>query len=158
MITANDPLYEITRPNYTLPGLPGTQTADDSIAAKQAALRSHVLGGLATVVSAPAGNTVLLDTGQLAAGAYRVRIVAKAVGAQAAVDKGVVLQHRNAANAADIEQVARLAARPNSKHFGGLYLETVVDLAVNERLRLVTDATAFDANSELLVVLDVNAA
>jgi hypothetical protein len=159
MLTANDPLVQLTKPNYTLPGLPGTSIADDSIAAKQAALRSQVLGALSTVLSAPAASTVLLDTGQLAAGAYRVRFVAKcSPNTLAAVDKGVRLVHRNAANAADIETVARVPARPNTKHFGGSILETVLDLATNERVRLETDGTLFATGEELLVVLDVSPA
>lgn len=156
-----DPLVSITRPNYTLPGLPGTLSADDSIAAKQAALKSHVLGALATIVAAPTGSSVLLDTGQLAAGAYKVRGVIKTQGqfAAGAVDKGVILQHRNAANGADIEQVIRVPARVQNRFGSGTtYFELVVDLAANERLRLVTDSVAFDAGSEVLVVLDVSPA
>jgi hypothetical protein len=55
-------------------------------------------------LTAPAAGAVICDTGQLAAGTYTFRIQAGASDT-VAVAKGVLIEHRNAANSATLWQV-----------------------------------------------------
>lgn len=93
---------------------------------------------------AAAANTVLLDTGQLAAGVVDVKAGQTNIGD---TNSGIVsLQHRNAANAATLAEwfSPRINATP---HGDVLPLTMSLTLATNERLRWILDATAMSGGS-----------
>lgn len=158
-LSPSDPMTALIEPNYTLPGLPGTVTADDSVAAKQAALRAHVLGSLSTVVKQLTtelnASAVILQSGALTAGVKRVRCLVKLVHTQGGVatadNKGLLLMRRSSAPA-DVEQLAAIQAVPSSR---GTYIETSVALAANDTIQLRVDTANLDVGTEVLAVLEV---
>lgn len=94
-----------------------------------------VASGQAT---APAIGAVIADTGALPAGTYLVEIRAAGSCVRAA-GKQLEVQHRNAANAANVNILATTPGEP-------VTTETFrVVLALNERIRIVVGAVAFAA-------------
>lgn len=100
--------------------------------------------------AAPAGGAVICDTGQLPAGTYEVDICMAAADA-AAAGKGILIQHRNAANAANINAALASCAAGSSNQAN---LKGVV-VAANERIRAVTMAQAGAVNSEFAASISV---
>jgi hypothetical protein len=96
--------------------------------------------GAATVASgqatAPTAAQVVADTGALAAGVYDLEITLGFSGVLAA-GKHLSVEHRNAANAANIAQLGLAPAGTG----GSVYLTRVV-VALNERVRVVVGAVA----------------
>lgn len=110
----------------------------DQAAAAQVQNGAQSAGGLAA-------NTNVADTGALPAGDYMVEFTAAILGV-AAAGKGLVVEHRNAANGANITILGGLGA-------GGGPLERricKVPIALNERIRIRTDAVPLAA-SEIAV-------
>lgn len=91
---------------------------------------------IAAVAAAPAASTVVADTGALTPGVYMVTVVTGSDDSLAA-GKVFLVQHRNAANAANAES---LAALPVDKPASVTFPE--VTIADGERIRVVTGATA----------------
>jgi hypothetical protein len=91
---------------------------------------------------APAGGAVLADTGPLAAGDYLIEIEAGSADTLAA-GKGIRIEHRNAANAANIVQGAVIPAGAYASIRWGR-----VTLATNERVRATVAGVAGAASSE----------
>ena len=77
---------------------------------------------------APAANTVLADTGALAAGNYDIEVDAGASDT-VALGKHIEIQHRNAANGANLHTF--VIPTPNSNSF----VWKKVAVALNERIR-----------------------
>jgi hypothetical protein len=92
-----------------------------------------VASGQAT---APTAAQVVADTGALAAGVYDLEITLGFSGVLAA-GKHLSVEHRNAANAANIAQLGLAPAGTG----GSVYLTRVV-VALNERVRVVVGAVA----------------
>lgn len=92
-------------------------------------------------VVAAAAAALIADTGALAAGAYRVEFTVGLSGALAA-GKGIDLEHRDAANAATLRNLAHC---PGGQMVDGV-IERIV-LAANERIRAVQGAVAGEAAS-----------
>jgi hypothetical protein len=92
--------------------------------------------------AAPAANAVLADTGPLPAGAYRVEWNCVAMDT-IAVGKGCIVEHRNAANSANIAVLGGCAAGESQSDE-----EDRVVVAANERIR-VTVGSAAGAPSSL---------
>lgn len=96
-----------------------------------------VASGQAT---APAAAQVIADTGALPAGAYDLEITLGFSGVLAA-GKHISVEHRNAANGANIQQLGLCpAGAPKT-----IYLSRVV-VALNERVRAVVGAVAGGAS------------
>ena len=82
----------------------------------------------------PAGADVLMaDTGQLAAGIYDFTIIGHSAGA---FDAWYQLQHRNAADAANIKEHAKFL--PSYERFASPLFWSGYSMALNERLRIVS--------------------
>lgn len=96
---------------------------------------------------APAGAAVIADSGALAAGVYDVDICMAAADA-AAPGKGILIQHRNGANAATTNILGSCAAGSSNQ----VNLKGYVLLA-NERIRAVTMAQAGAALSEFAATI-----
>lgn len=103
-------------------------------------------GNAVTYVSlksaAPTANAVQADTGQLAAGTYDFD-VHLAVADTVAVGKGLVIEHRNAANNANVNVLG--GCTPN----GGAVSLCIrrLTLAANERIRVIAGTAAGAASS-----------
>lgn len=92
--------------------------------------------------AAPGANAVQATTGALAAGDYDFDIYL-AVADTVAVGKGLVLEHRNAADAATLFNLG--GATPNG---GAMYIQLRrYTIALNERLRVIAGTAAGAANS-----------
>lgn len=91
------------------------------------------------LLTAAAAATIVADTGPMAAGAYRAEIFLGFSGV-AAAGKHLVLEHRDATNAATLHSIALVPA-PGT-------LQTVIErinLAANQRLRIIVGAVAAGA-------------
>lgn len=106
-------------------------------------------GRLMTFVSvksaAPAANAVQADTGPLAQGLYDF-LVNLAVSDTVAVGKGLVIEHRNAANAATLQVLGGVA--PNGGN--APIILTRYSIATNERIRVIAGTAAGAAASMYL--------
>src|SRR5260370_2139529 len=102
-----------------------------------------VAGGAQQVssVTNPAQNTIFGDTGPLPAGTYRITLVAW-TSAVSSPGNNFQLQHRNAANAAniDVSDVGLVANQCN-------YVQVIAVLALNERFRFGNFVAAFTGNA-----------
>lgn len=98
-------------------------------------------------------NVVLGDSGDLVAGTYRVRW-ALVFNDLPATNKGLILQHRDAADAATVEQLAYCPADTRGYARG----ETLISVAANESVRLISDSAAGAASSVAEVELFVETA
>lgn len=98
---------------------------------------------------APAGAAVIADTGQLPKGTYEVDIALAAADAPAA-GKGILVQHRDAANAATNAIIGSCAAGSSNQ----VNLKGIV-VAQNERIRAVVMAQAGAALSEFVATIAV---
>jgi hypothetical protein len=107
--------------------------------------RAREWGNSQTQVSnssaAPGASAVLADTGALAAGDYDFD-VAMAILDTNAVGKGMVVEHRNAANAATLFQLGGCASPGNQ----WLHIQRKT-LALNERIRVIAGTAAGAASS-----------
>lgn len=99
--------------------------------------------------AAPAGSAVVADSGALAAGTYDVW-VELAVEDTNAVGKGMIVEHRNAANGATLKQLGACAA-PDSH---SVYIPRVV-VALNERIRVIVGPAASAASSQYIATVAV---
>lgn len=101
-------------------------------------------GGAYTAVGAsnvaPAANAVQADTGALPAGTYDFIIVLM-VSDTVAVGKGLIVEHRNAANGATLAVLGGVSA-PES-----ITYTTRLTLALNERVRVIVGTVAGAASS-----------
>jgi hypothetical protein len=102
--------------------------------------QAAIVGGAAASVAAPGAGAAIVDTGQLAAGTYRVEIVA-AFADTLAAGKALLVQHRNAANGANIWELPAPAGQPLA-----FTIERLV-VADNERVRVINGAVAGAAGS-----------
>jgi hypothetical protein len=90
----------------------------------------------------PAANAVIIDSGQLGAGQYRVEYSASAMDT-VAVGKGMLLEHRNAVNNATLHTLAGVNAS------GAISGEiSRITVAANERLRWIAGTAAGAASSK----------
>jgi hypothetical protein len=118
--------------------------ADPAVTRDQAPSSVVNNGGL--TAAAAAADTVVADTGALAAGTYAVEFQGGILGALTA-GVGLVAEHRNAANAANIAilgggpQFDRRVAR--------------VTVALNERIRIKVDAVALPASTKAVAAIRV---
>lgn len=90
-------------------------------------------------VTAPAAAAVIADTGAMPAGDYTIDLELDA-SAVLAAGKGLIVEHRNAANAATLKQLGGCSA-------GQSRTVTIrrLTLAANERVRVIVGAVAFAA-------------
>lgn len=98
---------------------------------------------------APAANAVLADSGQLAAGLYDIDMFA-AVADTLAVGKGIVIEHRNAANGATLQSYMGCPAGNGAQ----LNLRGVV-VQTNERIRAIVMAGAPAALSQYVASISI---
>lgn len=91
-------------------------------------------------VGVVAAGTVLADTGALAAGVYHFAVQLCLAGA-AAAGKGLFLEHRNAANAATLKDLAGIAAPGHEDVLIHNYR-----IAADERLRVVNGVATVAAD------------
>ena len=101
-------------------------------------------GGL--TAAAAAADTVVADTGALPAGTYEVELTGGILGVQTA-GVGLVVEHRNAANGANIAVLG-----------GGTQFERRikrVTIALNERIRIKVDAVALPATTKATAAIRV---
>lgn len=91
--------------------------------------------------AAPSASAVIADTGALAAGTYLIEFQLAAMDTLA-VGKGMVIEHRNAANSATLNQLGGCVA-------GGSESGTIMRLtvAINERVRVIAGSAAGAASS-----------
>lgn len=91
--------------------------------------------------AAPAANSVQADTGQLAAGDYDF-IINLACADTIAVGKGLVIEHRNAANSATLFNLGAATAGDSKQFVFRRYA-----IATNERIRVIAGTAAGTASS-----------
>jgi hypothetical protein len=94
------------------------------------------------ITTAPAANAVIADTGQLTAGDYDFDVQMGIADSTAAVGKCLILEHRNAANAATLFNLALIPQQDSQR-----YQFRRVTIATNERLRVINGAVAGAAAS-----------
>lgn len=99
--------------------------------------------------AAPAGSAVIADSGALAAGTYDV-YVEMAAQDITAVGRGMIVEHRNAANAATLKQLGGCSA-PDS-HMVSI---ARVVVALNERIRVIAGPAAGAASSQYVALVAV---
>jgi len=92
--------------------------------------------------SNPAANTILADTGPLAAGTYDVQGSLSMAGTVAAGSGVFILEHRNAANNATLARLIDLIITPTHQQSGVLLPLMGYVLSLNERLRAISPAQA----------------
>lgn len=104
------------------------------------------VGALTTASTA---GTVIADSGALPAGDYTVDVELDAAGVVAA-GKGLVVEHRNAANSATVKPLGGCAA-------GASRTLTIrrISLAANERIRVIANAVAFGAGETAIAAIQV---
>lgn len=90
--------------------------------------------------AAPTANAVQCDTGALAAGVYFLDMLL-AASDTVAVGKGLVVEHRNAANGANVNVLGAVPAG------GCLAKRVVVKIAAGERVRVIAGTAAGAASS-----------
>ena len=93
-------------------------------------------------VAAPAANAVVTDTGALAAGTYKFEVYL-VVSDTVAVGKGLVIEHRNAANSATLQNLGG-SAPSNANYF--IYNGSFT-INLNERIRVIAGTAAGAASS-----------
>lgn len=86
--------------------------------------------------TAPAAGAILADTAALPAGTYDLMVLVNPTSDNSANDRSVDLEHRNAANTANLMLVQFNASRLIGA--GVPLLSFGYELAVNERLRIIT--------------------
>lgn len=101
--------------------------------------------------AAPAGSAVIADSGALAAGTYDV-LVEMACQDTTAVGHGMIVEHRNAANAATLKSLGGCSA-PDSH----TVLVARVVIALNERIRVIAGPAAGTASSQYVALVAVRA-
>lgn len=115
-----------------------TDTADyaGSVLARLAWLRSQVATYFSTTITAagPAA-AVLLDSGQLTAGAYEVEAFAKAILGTGSATAWTDLEYRNAANNGNNQKV-HLALDVSGADSSGHIRWPRIEVATNERVRI----------------------
>lgn len=94
------------------------------------------------ITTAPAANVVIADTGQLTAGDYDFDVHMGIADSTAAVGKCLILEHRNAANAATLFNLALISQQASQ-----VYRIRRYTIATNERLRVINGAVAGAAAS-----------
>ena len=99
--------------------------------------------------AAPAANSVIADTGQLAVGSYAVEYSLAAMDT-VAVGKGMVVEHRNAANTATVHRLGGCSA--GDSVMGDVRRVTV---AANERIRVIAGTAAGAASSLYVASISV---
>lgn len=92
---------------------------------------------------APAAGAVIADTGALPAGKYDIEVT-MAVLAAAAPGQGVIIEHRNAANAATLNRLGGTSAGCSEQIFVNDWV-----LALNERIRVVAGTQNIAATGEV---------
>lgn len=96
-------------------------------------------GTLNFAVTAPAANTVLLDTGQLAAGTYDIAAYITGTGfSTATAGKQIALEHRDAANAVTLAVLLGLATAGAAQSNQVQRPITGYVIALDERLRIIS--------------------
>jgi hypothetical protein len=120
------------------PGVDLTQERTNTAAAS--------VGALTTASTAGA---VIADSGALPAGDYSVDVELDAAAVLAA-GKGLVVEHRNAANGATVKQLGGCAAGQSRT----LTIRRIT-LAANERIRVIANATAFGAGETAIASIQV---
>jgi hypothetical protein len=103
-----------------------------------------VVGGR---VVAPGANVVIADSGALPAGDYRVQVLIGYADTLAA-GKCAVIEHRNAANAATVDQLGAVPAGDSRE----IVIERLT-LAASERIRVVNDAVVGAAGSVVVATV-----
>jgi hypothetical protein len=100
-------------------------------------------------VAAPNANSVVCDSGQLAAGSYAVHYSLAAMDTLA-VGKGMIVEHRNANNTSTTHSLGGCVA-------GGSQVGVVerVTLAANERIRVIAGSAAGAASSRYIAHLSI---
>jgi uncharacterized protein YjlB len=116
--------------------------ADPTITRDQAPSATTANGTLSA--AAAAADTVIADTGALAAGDYEVEIACAVLGVGVA-GVGLVAQHRNAANSADISTLGGCAGGDST-----CIRVKRVTIAASERIRVKVDAVALPATTKAL--------
>jgi len=123
----------------------GIQTKEVALDAATIAALEGAAPGAQTWASvksaAPAANAVQATTGPLPAGTYDFEIILLASDT-VAVGKGLVVEHRNAADGATLQTLGGIAA-PDSRQIS---LKGVT-LALNERIRVIAGTAAGAASS-----------
>lgn len=104
-------------------------------------LTSAVVARVGATSAAPAIGAVIADTGQLAAGTYLVEICIASMDT-VAVGKGILVEHRNAANAATNSVLASCVAGESRT-----MIVRRLTVAANERIRAVAGPAAGAASS-----------
>jgi len=104
----------------------------------------------AGVQVAPAAAFIFADTGQLAAGTFLFRVLMSVI--DAANVRQVVIEHRNAANAANLNAQEFMIPGVGTTPLQFLYEQTIV-LAANERLRAILGGGAGGAASRYQVTI-----
>lgn len=113
-------------------------SVDTGVARLNQAITPTVVSAVAT---APIASAVIADSGQLAAGTYRVEVAAGFSDTLAA-GKHLVVEHRDAANTGNINTLGLVPA--------GVALDFTVErvvVALNQRIRVVNGAVAGAAGS-----------
>jgi hypothetical protein len=113
--------------------------ADGTVKAREDALP---MAWVSSKLAAPAANAVGADTGALAAGDYDLDIQL-AVSDTTAAGKGLVIEHRNAANAATLQNLGGCGDQGDSVQ---VRIRRYT-LALNERIRVITGTAAGAAGS-----------
>lgn len=100
------------------------------------------------VSAAPGIGAVIADTGALPKGTYCVEWELAAQDT-VAVGKGMVVEHRNAANAATVHRLGGCAAA------GQIHGKAYVHIAENERIRVIAGTAAGAASSQYVAAISV---
>jgi len=130
------PLGKLEVIQAVLPTISMGNVVQQTVDVLQPAFRSTDIFSNGFIVAAPV-NTVHADTGGLAAGVYDVQAH---ISNSAVTDQSWEIQHRNAANTANL---ARFLYRTVANTGTSVYITIGYEIAVNERLRTLNTATAF---------------
>ena len=135
----SDPVYPLT-PWNSLPICGPLTDAELRASAIKAREDSSAMTWTSLKSAAPAANSVQADTGALVAGEYDFDISLSA--SDTAVGKGLVIEHRNAANSATLQVLGGVPA-------GGAvqFKFRRITIATNERIRIIAGTAAGAANS-----------
>lgn len=109
------------------------------VTSEREAIATVKAGGLSA--AAAAANTVVADTGDLPAGVYRVEVQGGCM-ATSAAGKGLVCEHRDAADAATLEVLGGSGTFPFN-----LEVDRLV-VGANESVRVKLDAVALGASEK----------
>lgn len=101
--------------------------------------------------TAPGAGTVLADTGALPAGTYDLRFLTSS-NSNSVLTETFMVQHRNAANAANLATWEYVTILSASNNVGAITYALGYILALNERIRIINSQAGEGGTSQVAVI------